>query len=140
MVGNHRSNLIRGNITIKGHEATQVAFKNCAPFTKYIRKINGTTIDDAEDLDLVMLMHNLIEYSSNNSETTEYLWFYSKNKATDINADIADSNNFKSFMYKAKLLENTRAKWSKWNSKKYTICCTIKIFKSFLGITLNAII
>ena len=41
--------LVRGNITIIGHQVTQVAFKNCAPFTKCITKINGTTIDDAED-------------------------------------------------------------------------------------------
>ena len=131
MVGNHRSNLIRGNITIKGHEATQVAFKNHAPFTKYIRKINGTTIDDAEDLDLVMLMHNLIEYSSNNSETTEHLWFYSKNKATDINADIADSNNFKSFMYKAKLLENTRANGANGILKNTPFAVPLKYLSHF---------
>ena len=48
--------LARDDITIIGHQATQVAFKNCAPFTKCITKIDGTTIDDAEDLDLVMSM------------------------------------------------------------------------------------
>ena len=42
--------------------ATQAALKNCAPFTKCIAKIDETTIDDAKDLDLVMLMYNLIEY------------------------------------------------------------------------------
>ena len=63
--------LVRCNITIAGHDlATYVAFKNCAPFTKCITKIDGTTIDDAEVLDSVMPMHNLIEYSSNYSETT----------------------------------------------------------------------
>ena len=62
--------LVRGNITIIGHQVTQAAFKNCAPFTKCITKIDGTTIDDAEDLDIVMPMYNLIEYSSNYSETT----------------------------------------------------------------------
>ena len=35
-------------------------------------KIDGTTINDAEDLDLVMPMYNLIEYNSNYSETTEF--------------------------------------------------------------------
>ena len=39
--------LVRGNITIAGHNlATEVAFKNCAPFTKCITKIDGTIIDD----------------------------------------------------------------------------------------------
>ena len=58
--------------------------------------IDGTTIDDAEDLDLVIPMYNLIEYSSNYSETTESLWFYSKDEGTNFNADIAHTNNFKS--------------------------------------------
>ena len=48
---------------------TKVAFQNCASFTKCITKIDETTIDDAKDLDLVMPMYNLIEYSSDYSET-----------------------------------------------------------------------
>ena len=45
----------RGDTTIIGqHNITQVAFKNCAPFIKCIIKVDWTTIDDAEDLDLVM--------------------------------------------------------------------------------------
>ena len=62
--------LVRGEITILVYPVTQVAFKNCAPFTKYITKIDGTTIDDAEDLDLVMSMCSLIEHSSNYSDIT----------------------------------------------------------------------
>ena len=73
-----------------------MAFKNCVSFINCITKIDGTTIDDAEDLDLVMSMKNLIEYSSNFSETTESLWFYSKNEETKFNATIAN-NSFKSF-------------------------------------------
>ena len=42
-------------------------------------------------------MYNLIEYSSIFSELTGSLWFYLKDEATDFNADIANSNNFKSF-------------------------------------------
>ena len=51
--------------------------------------IDGTTIDDAEDLDLAKAMYNVIEYSSNYSETTGSLWFYPKDKATNFNANIA---------------------------------------------------
>ena len=98
----------RGNITITGDQVTQVALKNCAPFTNCITKINRTTIDDAKDLDLVMPMYILIEYSSNYSETAGSLWFCSKDEAIGFNADIANTNNFKSLMYKAKLLENIR--------------------------------
>ena len=69
--------LVRGYITVIAAPATQTAFKNCALFAKCITKIDETTIDDAKDLDLVMLMYNLIEYSSNYSETTGSLWFCS---------------------------------------------------------------
>ena len=53
--------LVRGDITVTVVHATQVAFKNCASFTKYITKTDGTIIDDDEDLDLVMPMYNLLE-------------------------------------------------------------------------------
>ena len=45
-------------------------------------------MDDAEDLDLVMPMFDLIEYSSNYSETTGSLWFYSKDEVTNFNNNI----------------------------------------------------
>ena len=48
--------LVRGDITIVRHQPTQLAFKNCAPCAKCITKINEKTIDDAENLDLVMPM------------------------------------------------------------------------------------
>ena len=54
--------LVRGNIII-GNQVTQGAFKSCAQFNKCITKIDGETLDDAEDLDFVMPMCNLIEYS-----------------------------------------------------------------------------
>ena len=88
-------------------------------------KIDETTIDDAEDLDLVLPMYNLIEYRSNYSETTGKLWFYSKDKATNFDADIANTDELKSFKYKAKLLGNTAAQW---NSEKCNNCCAIRIF------------
>ena len=58
--------LVRGDITVVA-----------AP-TKCITKIDETTIDDAEDLDLVIPMYNLIEHSPNYSETTGSLWCYYK--------------------------------------------------------------
>ena len=54
-----------------------------------------------------MQIHSLIDYSSNYSEITGCLWFYLKNEGTSFNTDIANDNNFKSFKYKTKLLENT---------------------------------
>ena len=95
--------LLRGNITVIAAPVTQVVFTNCTPFTKCISKIDKA-IDDVENLDLVMPMYNLTEYSSGYSETTGSLWFHSKDEATNLNADIASDNNFKSFKYKTKLL------------------------------------
>ena len=48
----------------------KLAFENNAPFTSFISKINNTLIDNAEDLDIVMLMYNLIECSTNYRKTT----------------------------------------------------------------------
>ena len=47
-----------------------IIFKNCAPFTKRISKINNTEIDNAQDIDIVMQMYNLIEYSNNYSKAS----------------------------------------------------------------------
>ena len=70
--------LVKGNITVNNTAADgaaanntnkKVIFKNCAPFTNCISKINNTQIDNAEYIDIVMLMYNLIEYSDNYSKT-----------------------------------------------------------------------
>ena len=57
----------------------EVIFKNCAPFTNHISKINNAYIDVPKDLDVVMLIYNLIEYSDNYLETSGSLW-----KTTDM--------------------------------------------------------
>ena len=44
-------------------------FKNCTPFTDYISEINNTQVNNAKDIDAVMPMYNLIEYSDNYSKT-----------------------------------------------------------------------
>ena len=75
---NDRYTLVKCNITGTAAPKTQVSLKNFVPFTNCITKIDEISIDDVEELDLVMPMYYLIEYSSNYSETTESLWFYSK--------------------------------------------------------------
>ena len=59
-----------------------------------IWNLTPSLIDDSEDLNLVITMYSLIEYSSNYSETTWSVWFYSKDEATKFNADTANDNNF----------------------------------------------
>ena len=56
-----------------------------------------------------MRMYNLVEYSSNYSETTGSLWIYSNDEATNVNNDIEKIDEFTSFKYKSKLLGNTVA-------------------------------
>ena len=53
-----------------------MVFKSNAPFINCISKINGEKIDNAEDLDVVMPMYNLREYSKNYRKTTGSLWNY----------------------------------------------------------------
>ena len=67
-----------------------VIFKNCAPFAKCVSRINGTQIDNAQDIDTVMPMYNLTEYSDNYSKTSESLWQYYKD---DPNDDITNLNH-----------------------------------------------
>ena len=69
--------LVKGNISVNNTAAAdadakntnkKVIFKNCATFTDCISKINNTHIDNAKDIDIVMPMYNLIEYSDNYSK------------------------------------------------------------------------
>ena len=55
-------------------------FKNNAPFINCISKINGIEIDNAEDLDVLMPIYNLLEYSKNYRKTTGSLWNYSRDE------------------------------------------------------------
>ena len=53
--------LVTGNITVTGGDAnTRVAFKNCAPFTKCITYINDEHVDNADNLNIIIPMYNLI--------------------------------------------------------------------------------
>ena len=60
-----------------------VAFKNNAPFINCISKIDGVQIDNAEDLDVVIPMYNLLEYSKNYRKTTGSLRNYYRDKPSD---------------------------------------------------------
>ena len=96
--------LVNGRVTITGagddaaaRQADErdkgVTFKNCVPFTKCINRINNTELDNAKDIDIVMPMYNLTEYSDNYSKTSGRLWQYYKDEPND---NIADCESFKS--------------------------------------------
>ena len=114
--------LVKGNIAVNNNAGAgaaanntnkKVIFKNCAPFTNCISKINNTQIDNAEYIDIVMPMYNLIEYSDNYSKTSGSLWKYCKDiPAVDDDGDIVDFNGANatdSFNFKTKITGQTAA-------------------------------
>ena len=101
--------LVTGDITEAGGNAgTRVAFKNCAPFTKYITHINDEHVDNADNLDIAMSMYNLIEYSHNCLGTSGSLWQYKRDGQNINNGNIpvsVNSTNSISYKYKSSFFE-----------------------------------
>ena len=62
-------------------------FKNCAPLINCKIETNKIEIDNAKDIDIVMRMCNLIEYSDNYSKTSGRLWQYYRDEPNDNSAD-----------------------------------------------------
>ena len=87
--------------------ATRLALKNCAPFTKCNLEINDEHVNSAENLDIVMPMYNLIEYSNNYQDSSAILYQYKRDESPedDTVADLT-ANNSVSLKYKIKLLGN----------------------------------
>ena len=79
-----------------------VAFKNNATFINCIVKINGVKIDNAEDLNVVMPIYNLLEYSKDYRKTTEGLWNYYRDEPSN-----PLSSNSEPFKYKTSITGNT---------------------------------
>ena len=115
--------LVKGTISVNNTAADgaaanntnkKVIFKNCAPFTNCISEINNTQIDNAKDIDIVMPMYNLIEYSDNYAKTTGSLWQYYKDMPARNNnnnnnqiVNFAADNLTDSFNFKAKITDQT---------------------------------
>ena len=88
--------------------ATRLALKNCAPFTKCNLEINDEHVDTAENLDIVMPMYNLIEYSDNYQESSATLCQYKRDEPPNNNVNFM-ADNSTSFKYKVNLLGNIAA-------------------------------
>ena len=98
--------LVNGTIRgTGGNNNTRLGFKNCAPFTKCNLEINDEHVDTAENLDIVMPMYNLIEYSDNYQDSSATLYQYKRDEPPEDNA-LADltANNWSSFKHKISLL------------------------------------
>ena len=104
--------VVKGDITVTGPGSImydkKLALKNNAPFTSCISKINNTPIDNAEDLDIVKPMYNLLEFGKNYRKTTGSFWNYYRDEPNssigsgndNINYSVEDS---KSFDYKTSI-------------------------------------
>ena len=81
--------------------------KNCAPFKRCISEVNNTNVDDAEDIDIVTPMYNLIEYSDNYSKASGNLWKCCKDIPAINNnnaiVDFTNNNLTDSFSFKVKM-------------------------------------
>ena len=98
--------LVKGTITVTAPGANNGAnnirdkknrtltLKNNAPFASCITRINGELIEDADDLDIVMPMYNLLEYSKNYRKTIGLLYNYYRDELTNDGND-----NFAKIMY-----------------------------------------
>ena len=96
------------NADINNNVGTRLALKSCAPFNKCNLEINDEHVDTAENLDIVMPMYNLIEYSDNYQDSSATLYQYKRDESPPEADPIADltHNNSTSLKYKIKLLGN----------------------------------
>ena len=96
---------VKGNITVTNPDGAKrnkaVAFTNDAPIINCISKINGIKIDNAEDLDVIMPMYNLLEYNKNYKKTTGSLWKYFRDEQSN------PLSSCKYFKYKTSTQGNT---------------------------------
>ena len=119
--------LVAGDITATPNAATQVIFKNCAPFEKCRTEINETIIDEADLINITISMYNLTEYSDNYSDTSGSLWQFRRDEIIN-NADVTNDNNAPSFKYKASIIGNTRDNGIK---SKVKIAVPLKYLSNF---------
>ena len=119
----------------------KLAFKNNAPFVSCISKINNTLINNAEDLDILMPMYNLLEYSKNYSKTTGSFCSYYRDEPNsglggadnNISYSIKDS---KSFDYKTSIAGKLEGNNTE---KEAETVVPLKTFKQFLENTRYAV-
>ena len=119
---------VTGNIAAApNNEATQVVFKNCAPFKDCRTEINDNFVDYANFINIAMPMYNLIEYSNNYSDTSGSLWQFKRDEIIN-NADVTNDDNAPSFKYKASLIGNTETDGTK---KGVKIAVPLKYLSNF---------
>ena len=84
-----------------------VAFKNCAPFPRCVTHINDEHVETAQNLDIIMPMYNLIEYSNNYADSSGSLYQFKRDESPMNDAGNSNNvalHNSASFEYKASIL------------------------------------
>ena len=92
--------------------ATQVVFKNRAPFEKCSTEIDGILVEETDFINITMPMYNLNQYSGNYSDTSESLWNLKRDEIGN-NADVGNDDNAPLFKYKSSLIGNTETNGTK---------------------------
>ena len=104
--------VVTGNITVTGgNEDTKVALKNCAAFRRCVSHINNEHFQSAENLDIIMPVYNLLEYSDNYADSSGSSWQFKRDKQNINNGNPADvtTDDSTSFKSKSSLLGNLAA-------------------------------
>ena len=131
--------LVTGKITtVGGNDHTKLAFRNCAPFIKCITHINDEHVENAEDLDIIMPMYNLLEYSDNYEDSSGSLYRFKRDEPPPGNGNV-DVNTSSSFKYKSSLLNNTVADGDNIKLETAKIVVPLKYLSNFFQIIRNAI-
>ena len=128
--------LVTGDIKVIAVAAdTNIAFKNCAPSTRYITHINDEHIETAENLDIIMPMYNLIECSVNYADYSGSLYQFKRDESpmnADDNPLNITVNNSSSFKYKASILgKATDADSNDRSLKNAKIVVPLKYLRNF---------
>ena len=85
--------LVTGYITVTANNNTDVAFKNCEPFSTCTTKINDIFVDQANHTYLAMPMYNVIGYSNNYPDTSGSLWQFKSDEVPVNNDDLSINNS-----------------------------------------------
>ena len=84
---------MKGN-ALNNQANKSLVFKNNTSFISCISKVNNKFVDNAEDINFIMAMYNLLEYSDNYYMTSGKLWNYYRDDVNDDQNENNDSSNY----------------------------------------------
>ena len=121
--------ITRAGVDVAARQADErdkgVVFKNGAPFINCISEVNNNQVDNVKDIDIVMPLYNLIEYSDNYVKTSGSLWQYYRDEPND---NLAVSESFKS---KIKMTRKSPNNNNNNNEKDVKIMVLLKYLSNF---------